>query len=327
MHNNTHTYNFLLNNKLIYPSIRLLDQQIHAHAKQTKRRFSLPNSGSDLLWEKASTFDVALYGDALMFPPKIINWPRKNFRLWFLSRAMRKIFAHVCALPESDFGLLARHSLFPRSPSPTPLPSLQGACEFVFAGQLSRYKSAEQLGIFLREIKSKGGTPRLHICGANQIPKGLELLKKAARDTEVIDHGDLGIDWTKQFSQRSTYISLSLAPSEDFGVSLAQAQQAGLPVIVSDWGGHRDARGENVYTISHRAIEAKHHMLSTLTKAASAPLEEEAPGRVFSWSELSLISEEMLKTYSLFELNYANSRLLSPKIKRLLLSCFSDPDR
>lgn len=44
-------------------------------------------------------------------------------------------------------------------------------------------------------------------------------------------------------------ISLSTYLMEDFGVSLAQAQQAGWPCIVSDWGGHADIKGRNIIRV------------------------------------------------------------------------------
>jgi hypothetical protein len=60
--------------------------------------------------------------------------------------------------------------------------------------------------------------------------------------------------WTKTTVPSPVFISLSKFEKEDFGVSIAQAQAAGWPVILSDWGGHRDVLGSNVIRVPPRLI-------------------------------------------------------------------------
>jgi len=58
---------------------------------------------------------------------------------------------------------------------------------------------------------------------------------------------------------------------EDFGVSLAQAQELGWPAVLSDWGGHSDAMIENVYKIHPLAIGETHEATDLIAmKARSA---------------------------------------------------------
>jgi hypothetical protein len=65
-------------------------------------------------------------------------------------------------------------------------------------------------------------------------------------------------DWLDAAKESSAFISLSTYICEDFGVSLAQAQEAGWPAIVSDWGGHREAFSQGLHRVNPWLIGASY---------------------------------------------------------------------
>ena len=52
--------------------------------------------------------------------------------------------------------------------------------------------------------------------------------------------------WLQDEMASPAYFNLSCYEMEDFGVSAAQAQAAGWPCLLSDWGGFQDVRGSNI---------------------------------------------------------------------------------
>jgi glycosyltransferase involved in cell wall biosynthesis len=67
------------------------------------------------------------------------------------------------------------------------------------------------------------------------------------KNEPIFLHGLGPNEWQKTFTNNSVVLSLSTSMYEDYGVSIAQAQECGLPIIISDWGGHGDVNGDNIY--------------------------------------------------------------------------------
>ena len=55
--------------------------------------------------------------------------------------------------------------------------------------------------------------------------------------------------WIDSNLKNPVFTSLSTFICEDFGVALAQAQRAGWPCLISDWGGHQEVRGSAVIKV------------------------------------------------------------------------------
>jgi glycosyltransferase involved in cell wall biosynthesis len=69
--------------------------------------------------------------------------------------------------------------------------------------------------------------------------------------------GDLGLDWPRKIKGNPVLLNLSTSFQEDFGVSAAQAQQQGWPLMLSDWGGHADIEGAGCLKIPCGPIFAR----------------------------------------------------------------------
>lgn len=57
--------------------------------------------------------------------------------------------------------------------------------------------------------------------------------------------------WMDSVRPDSTFISLSTSHFEDFGVAVTQAKEKGWPLVLSDWGGHREVEGDHVIMIPY----------------------------------------------------------------------------
>ena len=124
-------------------------------------------------------------------------------------------------------------------PNPLGKVNTKKVLRFMYASRLSRGKGLEKLGLFIDKLKEKGVLFIIEVYGDGV---KLESLKKQYPEVHFMGRKDdiqsymLASDYVIQFSD-----------NEGFCYSIYEALQVGVPVIVTDWEGVRDAvvDGEN----------------------------------------------------------------------------------
>lgn len=249
-------------NNVSWPSHDLLQpacsQWVRARCQQTPwfpgplRDNTLPPLDSEIL-------DVVLFGDFVDQLARFRTWPlRSSYRLWVLGRAVQKVCVEILGFAESEVGVIPRYELFPASPAPREFPLKEDAFTLVYSG---RFVSNKNFDLFLRTasaLQTRYGMKSMKVRGAGFYPFSPEvlsaqfaylILKLPWVDPPVL-HTNLGtLDWVSAFPEQPVLLSLSSHRREDFGVSVAQAQAAGWPCCLTEWGGHRDVTGPNVIKI------------------------------------------------------------------------------
>jgi|GEM_PF-2762908 len=203
---------------------------------------------SDYIIPDRRVVDVVLFSDGGACLRQEHLWPSGlQFRLWVLSRYARGLLQEETGLPARLVAILPRAGLFPPRRPSTPFPPPEQGLRLVFSGRTDgRGKQFGAACALAAALQEESGGGEFQICGPSLIP-GLvqrELARhRWKRKPRVLC--DLGVDWIKKISP-GVLLNLSTFVGEDFGVSVAQAQQEGWPLILSDWGGFRDVRGGNV---------------------------------------------------------------------------------
>lgn len=178
-------------------------------------------------------------------------WPKKErIRIWLLSTAHRQLLSTFSGIDLAHLGVIPRDKLFRIKKQNLRQNLFKDDVHLVFSGRILKDKHVDLcLGVVFLLQEKLGTKVRFSICGPNLTKDERQSLKeKLAQYAWKIKptlKGDLGADWHKSFKGNPILLNLSTYLEEDFGVSVAQAQEAGWPVIISNWGGHRDVVGPN----------------------------------------------------------------------------------
>jgi glycosyltransferase involved in cell wall biosynthesis len=193
------------------------------------------------------------------------NWPDKNYSFFCLSSRVKKILTEMFFFPEDAIRVIARNEIFAFSSKVTSL-NLKKDIHFFYSGRLSSQKNIELIIAFYKILEEKlESNIRLSFYGEwdNNIPKsrGRYIIESFQREIESFQnkltfknkphfiHGQNSEEWIKNLDSQSVLLNFSTFVCEDYGVSVAQTQSLGLPMILSDWGGHGDVIGENTLLV------------------------------------------------------------------------------
>jgi glycosyltransferase involved in cell wall biosynthesis len=215
---------------------------------------------------RGQTVDVVCLGDFLFSLMKIKDLPLREVRLWVLSHAARDCVMRMLGLPAQSIGIIPRYELFPRPAKPLRVPDPHEPISFVFSGRLSVSKNfpfcldvvsalqtrfAQRARFFVFGKADHYGDVVWGVRGG-EIGKLIEDRVRTLPWTEPPRfYGHVDSDaWLRLPLPNPVLLTLSRYYMEDFGVSVAQAQEAGWPMAISDWGGHKDVVGPGVLRIS-----------------------------------------------------------------------------
>jgi glycosyltransferase involved in cell wall biosynthesis len=193
------------------------------------------------------------------------NWPDKNYSFFCLSTRVKKILTEMFFFPEDTVCVIARKEIFPTSPKLTSL-DLKKDIHLFYSGRLSSQKNIELVIAFYKVLEEKlENNIRLSFYGEwdNNIPKsrGRYIIESFQSEVESFQnklifknkpryiHGLKSDQWIKDLDSHSVLLNFSTFVCEDYGVSVAQTQSLGLPMILSNWGGHGDVIGENTLLV------------------------------------------------------------------------------
>lgn len=228
--------------------------------------------------------EVVLFGSFARAILESGNLPFKKIRFWCLSSSVKKILENLLNIPSNYIGLLNREdfksntSQYELDPNKT--------FTFIYGGRLSPVKNIAQLILTTHILQTKYELPvELMLIGeydnqekifvksepTNNYKQEIENLienlewKSKPRLSPIRPQNE----WINVDVEQPIFISLSTNIFEDFGVSVLQAEQAGWPVIISDWGGHKEVLGSNILKIPFDMIsqmnedKIKSHLLAS----------------------------------------------------------------
>ncbi|MES2854843.1 MAG: hypothetical protein V4692_03215 [Bdellovibrionota bacterium] len=273
------------------PSVPMLDAAMSKFFESRSSESFKMVRGTDQTWPQTkNTIDVVLYSSAVARLTDRRLWNvRQKYRLWTLSSRLSHLITEMSGIPSANVGTIDRYQLFRAKNLKY---DLESSDSFVVANRAAPGKNSYLSLALAMSLKSQKrySKHRIYICGPS-LPKSP--LSNEFKDVEVL--GDLGKNWVREIpARRPVLISLSLLPNEDFGVSIAQAQASGMPVIISDWYGHGDVHRAGVYKITAKTLmEAdKKKSISVVGRLLSTALKEsrEPNASVFQNREPEIIS-------------------------------------
>lgn len=215
--------------------------------------------------------DLVLLGDFAEQLSWCADWPEGTYRLWVLGTASRLVSANVIGIPDRLIGVVPRYELFPASAPPCPKPRHSEPWTLVHVGRLSQRKNFDLVLRVVSALQTEFDcSVRLMVFGSKNepLPKPyrcyIEELVERLPWRERPRFTDLcaPTQWPRKEESRPVFISLSSDVTDDFGLAVAQAQAQGWPAVLSDWGGHRDVKGESV-------LKLPVHLLGLATETES----------------------------------------------------------
>ena len=174
----------------------------------------------------------------------------------------------------------------------------------------------------MRHLKDQNPEHKFFFCGPRLSDEMRAKLQTHCPELGMTILGNLGLDWAKSdFGPRPVLVNFSTSPSEDFGVSVAQAQENGMGLVLSEWGAHLDVRGEDVDLINPENLFLKRWEF-TAPKAGNLPDLDLGLLKNFSWDELSEARDILLLKHREENLDYANTQKLSPELNEIIQRSF-----
>lgn len=238
-----------------YRSLEVLKEQVESYFEKQGTRFLWFPDDPD--WDKIvikedEVYDVVFFGNFLRGFLESGLWPFKRVRLWCLSSVVQKYLETHMLGGQFKVGLIERKDLFPIEVKPK-----SASLKLLYAGRISESKniplllavyhqldqhpelgaSLDLFGEFDDEISENYGR-RVHTYAFRERLEKWIASKKWNNAPSF--HGPKKTEEWLDFAINKTFITLSDYYAEDFGVAVAQAQVRGIPVIVSEWGGHID---------------------------------------------------------------------------------------
>ncbi len=218
-----------------------------------------------LLPEKLKDKDniqVVVFGGFLERILESGNWPAKNYTFWCLSPRVKDIIVELLNFPEASVNVIPRYDFVEKNRVEKKL-DLNSDIQLIYSGRLSSQKNIEMVlafaSILQERIKPDVNLVLLGDWG-DQPPKSrgrfkIESYKKSVEDFQAqlkwrneprIENSFGPGEWTQVIDSNSLLINFSTYVHEDFGVSIAEAQETGVPMLLSKWGGHCDVVGKNI---------------------------------------------------------------------------------
>ena len=254
------------------PSTDILNKKIIQFFLETFDRVPfIPSFQGGLKFQGTSKIlDIVLVGHVLELlkyiemPPQVVE-----IKLWCLSVAHGKLVSHFTGIPLQSIAIIPRYELFPVKTSPRNFPGVEESCTIVLA---SRWLVAKNnIHAVAKAIKLKETLPQ-KVTIIHSFPTEIDV-KQA--QSEMLRHGldrgqlsltHLGPDWALQLQDKYSnpiFLNLSQDYTEDFGVSLAQAESLGWPTLLSAWGAHLDVYASKKVLL--RGDEDLHFLQTSMT--------------------------------------------------------------
>tara|TARA_R110000868_G_scaffold117600_16_gene312634 strand:+ start:14143 stop:16587 length:2445 start_codon:yes stop_codon:yes gene_type:complete len=232
--------------------------------------------------------NVVFFGDFLASYAYFQEHGIAHKTIYVLCHRAKALLQAICPKVENIIEVINRYELFPVEVTEKSLPSFtHDQFDFVYAGRISRSKNMMGVLSLVKEMQKINPKVGLKLIGefdpflniSSEIKPYQYSIKKEVIDfiennewskKPIIIQGHDSSSWLDQLESTDTMLSLSSYWMEDFSVSLAQAQQRGFPLVVSDIGGHSDLEGENLIKIPYHLIGQNFFTYDTEMEQAQA---------------------------------------------------------
>lgn len=226
----------------LYPSIRLLVKNCHQYLKG---KFYLFGGGVSFQWNSGEKItNLILFGHPTELLKSEYIWPTdRKFRFYTLSHAHKELL--INAFPKfqkKQISVIPRYAIFPiKKKTSLEMINWNRSLKLIFSGRFEdQDKNLDVVTKVAHCLQTVYDIDlELVICGPGKNSSDIHFSELKWKKQPIF-LGDLGTNWLKKISGNKVLMHFSTSVREDFGVSIAQAQELGLPVILSDWGGHKD---------------------------------------------------------------------------------------
>lgn len=307
---------FLKSKSLFNPSIHILQREIKENFKSsTPKKFpAFPNYNATLQWPNSKIIDIVLFGDALHRLSSLRLWPENhNYRIHTLCTSMRDLIIDTYELKPDQVRSINRYDLYPKNNSPSKFPDLfKDKLTLVMSGRSSNYKNTKQT-IHVASLLQRGNPNiKLVICGPSFDEQYLkDAISLCTWKNPPILLGDLGHEWINQIPKDYVFINLSTSPAEDFNVSSAQAQNKGMPMIITHWGGLKDIDADNILkipaAIAKDGFKVMDYIKNPTSTFEKTNVSHSCEHEFISFQDLNIKANEFKEKYKNGLINYTSS--------------------
>ena len=214
--------------------------------------------------------DIFLFGDFQNKILKSFSWTGKKYRFWVLSHSVKQIMIKIFNIPSEFINIVPIQKS--RSKKNTNLYS-----KFIYAGRIIEEKNISLLIKVIHELKKniphihlviKGSFSKETMNGKTQVDYK-KRIKKLVKDLNLEDSVSFSPfsndhNWQEKYLTDYNFISLSTAIYEDFGVSAYHFLKSNGKIILSNWNGHKEFRGNGIIKIEMNNELFKNDLVESL---------------------------------------------------------------
>lgn len=242
-----------------WPSFSIIKNKLISFFKNEP--FCIVAQGVKLEIPKDKKVHIVLFGDGILALQTLsqIN-TNKYYYIWVLSSSHALLLSRFHKIPIEHIGIIPRYELFSLGKyKKSNVKNYDKSFSLISSASISKNKNFE----FCVKVMSHAQKVSIQniecfVCGPNMeydLNQVKNIVSKYVWKHEPKLLGDIGTNWADHDYRNPILLSFSTSIYEDYGVSIAQAQAKGWPVVISDWGGHRDVQGKYVIKIPYKWIE------------------------------------------------------------------------
>lgn len=249
--------------------------------------------------------DVILFGDYINDFFSSGNWIIEKMRIWVLSESSKDVLCGLFKIAPEMIGVIPREELFKLEALPNSSIDLSNTVNLIYGGRINEVKNCDfLLHVYAQLEKIKKF--KLHFFGRFDEQRYLDrpapnvykdhfdtVLKSIEWISPPLVHGDKKQnEWLDQEIDNQVFINLSTYEKEDFSVSATQAAERSLPLVLSNWGGHRGFSNTQSSIFLRDDLMAKHNEPEDLLKVKSILVATKIMDDLENLSRLPFASEK-----------------------------------
>lgn len=208
--------------------------------------------------QQSEDMNVVIFGDFFRKFLETGNWTHDNYKFWCLGKPAKNFLVNLAGFREEEVSVIPRHLLFQTREGQKPTKDMH----LVYAGRLTPSKRilTQLWTVFYLQTKWNQNVKfsffgdfilEEKFCSCPSENPYKEHVFKLLNDLDWKHQPEFGglvlkHEWIGQNYRHPVFFSLSTLPFEDFSVSIAEAQEAGWPCIVTNWGAQKDLSGTTI---------------------------------------------------------------------------------
>ncbi len=297
---------------LCYKSIEALEARVKDFLSNNygiKKPWIVDSIEGSRNYEQPEEFvDIVFFGSFLQRFFESGNWVSHSVRFWVLCNSVKRVLVEDIGIPDEAINVIPRYALYPKADNIAVFPRKNEEISFVYAGRISESKNIEAL-VYITYYLQKNFAMKikLYLIGNADNVSSIYSLKEDQFNfekrlfelmgnldwliqPEVISEVEQG-EWRKMKFANKLYVSFSTYNCEDYGVSVAEAQEHGWPCLLSNWGGYKEVEGSHVLKVpSSYLIESSGEQIALKYRCRYA-----ASWIYKNWENRSIIKDDKAK--------------------------------